>query len=85
MRAEAAVEAEAWAGVRRLRGMTLNIAISIGALRLLVVTVTIVALTLWVPFYPSARSFFSLFDRLCRTASGLGGSSGFVIDIRVGL
>jgi len=75
---------DAWAGLRRLGGITCTMTVSVGAVRLLVVTVTIVALTLWVPFYPSARSFFTIFDRLCRAGSSSGGRSGFVVDIRVG-
>jgi hypothetical protein len=79
-----AAEPEAWGGVRRLGGITLTITVSVGAVRLIVVTVTIVALTLWVPLYPSARSILSLFDRLCRAGGSSEGRSGFVVDIRVG-
>jgi len=82
--AEAAVEAESWAGVRRLGGMTLTITVLVGTIRLLVVTVKIVALTLWVPFYPSPRSFLSLCDRFCRSGSSRMGSGGFAVDIRMG-
>jgi len=80
----AEAKTDAWAGLRRLGGITLTMTVSVGAARLLVVTVTIVALTLWVPFYPSALSFYSIFDRLCRAGSSSGGRSGFVVDIRVG-
>jgi hypothetical protein len=82
--AAAKADAEGWAGVRRLGGITLTITVLVGKIRLVVVTVTIVALTLWVPFYPSARSFFSLCDRFCRTGTNGVGSGGFAVDIRMG-
>jgi hypothetical protein len=74
---------EALAGLRRLGGATLTITVSVGAVRLIVVTVKVVALTLWIPFYSSARTYFALFDRLCRTGTS-GRGCGFVVDIRLG-
>lgn len=71
-------------GLRRLAGVTLTITVSIGAVRLIVVTVTVVALTLWVPLYSSARAFFTFFDRVCRSGRRGPGGCGFVVDVRVG-
>lgn len=82
--AEAGAKMEAEAGVRRLGGVTMTITVLLGEIRLVVVKVTIVALTLWVPFYPSARSFVSLCDRFCRTGSKSGVRNGFAVDIRMG-
>jgi len=76
---------ETWTGVKRLGGITLTITVLIGEIRLFVLTVTIVALTFWVPFYPSsARSLFNLCGQFCRTKSTTGGRTGFAIDIRMG-